>query len=150
MDGLLLLLASSSFLLKRSYSSPAKEVVIALLARVNQFVGRDALSLFPQGTICFTIQPQYTSLDTLHAKSVTSDCLFCVFPHREFRVATLCPCPSPCECECTRCTAPPQWPKIAAASKAGTQSQSQSQAADTKLRGLNYFSVNYSVIRLHE
>ena len=80
MDGLLLLLASSSFLLKRSYSSPAKEVVIALLARVNQFVGRDALSLFPQGTIRFKIQPQYTSLDPLHAKSVTSDCFFCVFP----------------------------------------------------------------------
>ena len=58
----------------------AKEVVIALLARVNQFVGEDALSLFPQGTICFTIQLQYTSLDTLHAKSVTSEFLFCVFP----------------------------------------------------------------------
>ena len=75
-----LIVASSSFLLKRSYSSPGKEVVIALLARVNQFVGRDALRLFPLGTICFTIQPQYASLDTLHAKSVTSDFLFCVFP----------------------------------------------------------------------
>ena len=65
---------------------------------------------------------------------------FAYSPHREFRVATLCPWPSPCqcECECTRCTAPPQWPKIAAArGKAGTQSQSQ--AADTKLRGLNFF-----------
>ena len=64
---------------------------------------------------------------------------FAYSPHREFRVATLCPWPSQCECECTRCTAPPQWPKIAAASKAGTQSQSQSQAADTKLCGLNFF-----------